>query len=219
MRERQVSNSAHPVSGRPSGKMETGQAGHRIFGSRTSPAESGAFGQARCHRLRRSFGFGGVGQDRVSARELRTRHGPRASAHDHVRRNRGFGRGSCRTRIRELRFLKSPRQGRGTHVPNPPSGEPSGLRPCRGATGDTIRVSAPTDSGGCGARTCPGDRASKPPIANGPFRRTRMRRDSGGRRQRRPPLSFGSSGPGRVRGVHHFPGQSSCRRPVSWQRA
>ena len=76
MRERQASNSAHPVPGRPSGNKGTGQAGHRIFGSGTSPAGSGAFGQAHCHRLRRSFGFGGVGQDRVSARELRTRQDP-----------------------------------------------------------------------------------------------------------------------------------------------
>ena len=85
--------------------LGTEQAGHRVFGSRTSPAESGAFGQAHCHRLRRSFGSGGVGQDRVSARELRTRHGPRASAHDHVRRNQGFGRGSCPKRIHRLRPL------------------------------------------------------------------------------------------------------------------
>jgi len=76
MLRRQASNSAQPETGRPSGRMGTGQAGHRIFGSRTSPAGSGAFGQAHCHRLRRSFGFGGVGQDRVSARELRTRQDP-----------------------------------------------------------------------------------------------------------------------------------------------
>jgi hypothetical protein len=111
----------------------TDQAGHRIFGSRTSPAESGVFGPARCHRLRRNFGSGGVGQDRVSARELRTRHGPRASAHDHVRRNQGFGRGSCRTRCRGLRSMTKPGQGSGTQVPNPPSGEPPGLRPCAGS--------------------------------------------------------------------------------------
>ena len=107
------------------------------------------------------------------------------------RRNQGFGRGSCRTRFLALRSLKTQRPGRGTRVPNPPSGEPPGLRPCRGATRGTLtRLRPRTDSGGCGARTCPGYRASKPPIAKGLLRRNRTRRDSGGRQQCRPPLLF-----------------------------
>ncbi len=65
-----------PAPDQRSSDRRNGQAGHRIFGSRTSPAESEVFEQARCHRLRRSFGSGGVGQDRVSARELRTRRNP-----------------------------------------------------------------------------------------------------------------------------------------------
>ena len=85
-----------------------------------------------------------------------------------VRRNRGFGRGSCRTREREFRLSGSPgqeterkfhirraanRQGSGP-VGEPP-GTPEGL--------------ARTDSGGCEARVRPGDRASKPPIAKARF--------------------------------------------------
>ena len=165
MRWRQASSSAHPgpmllregwnrlrTNGLRACGME--QAGHRLFGARTSPAESGAFGPARCHRLRRNFGSGGVGQDRVSARELRTRHGPRASAHDHVRRNQGFGRGSCPKRIHGLRPLMMPGLGRGTRVPNPPSGEPPGLRPCAGSPrGNRTRLRPRTDPGGSGART------------------------------------------------------------------
>jgi hypothetical protein len=101
----------------------------------TGPSGSGPARQkaglrsARCHRLRRSFGSGGVGQDRASARELRTRQGPRASAHGLARRNQGFGFGSCRTRNQGLRPEEPPRQGTGASAPNPLNGEPPGLRP------------------------------------------------------------------------------------------
>ena len=189
MRERQASNSAHPVPGRPSGNMGTGQAGHRIFGSRTSPAGSDAFGQAHCHRLRRSFGFGGVGQDRVSARELRTRQDPafrrmdlsggtEAPAEDPAGREIGASASKSPGQEAGRKFQirrAANRQGSGP-VGEPP-GAPSGLRPGR----------TPED---CGARFRPGYRASKPPIANGRFG-GRTQRDSGGRQRCRPPLLFG----------------------------
>ena len=199
MLRRQVSTSAQPGTGRPSGKRGTGQAGHRIFGSRTSPAESGTFGQARCHRLRRSFGFGGVGQDRVSARELRTRHGPRASAHDHARRNRGFGRGSRRTRMQS--FGSGGAEGReaGLTFQIRRAANWQGFGPVGEPPGDTRRASARTDSGGCGARTCPGYRASKPPIATGPFRRI---------------SNEGTVGPGSDAGPHYCLGEVGAAKAL-----
>jgi hypothetical protein len=109
LREAPIRNRDHlrvrtePAPDQRSSDRRNGQAGHRIFGSRTSPAESDVFGQARCHRLRRSFGSGGVGQDRASARELRTGMDPglrlmtmsggtKASAEDPARSEfTGFG--------------------------------------------------------------------------------------------------------------------------------
>lgn len=200
MLRRQASDSAHPGTGLPSGRMGTGQAGHRIFGSRTSPAGSGVFGQAHCHRLRRSFGFGGVGQDRVSARELRTRQDP------------AFRRMACQAEPR-LRPRILPEASSGASVFGGADGRERGRKfqirqaanwqgsgPVGEPPGDTIGASVPTDSGGCGARVRSGYRPSKPPIVKGPFRRTRTRRDSGGRQRCRPPLLFGGtlcSGEGR----------------------
>jgi hypothetical protein len=74
-------------------------------------------------RLRRGRAGPGFGPGAANG------HGPRASAHGHVRRNQGFGQGSCRKRFHGLRLMKTPGPGRGTQVPNPPSGEPPGLRP------------------------------------------------------------------------------------------
>lgn len=51
----------------------TGQAGHRTFGSRTSPAESGTSVRALPPVPGEASASSGVGQDRASARELRTR--------------------------------------------------------------------------------------------------------------------------------------------------
>ena len=145
---------------------------------------------ARCHRLRRTFGSGGVGQDRASARELRTRRDPglRLMARQAEPRLRprippdAISRASVhedadgREEGREFRIRRAAnRQGFG------PDGEPPG---------DTIRASARTDSGGRGAGTCPGYRPSKPPIAKGPLRRNRTRRDSGARQRCRAPLPF-----------------------------
>ena len=92
--------SAHPE---PSafGPGGTGQAGHRTFGFRTCPAESGTSVSAP-PPAENGLRPGSVGQDRVSARELRTGgprisvHGPpggtEASAEDPAGlRNRGFG--------------------------------------------------------------------------------------------------------------------------------
>jgi len=139
---------------RDTGSHDPGPARRKAMSS-DKRAATGAKGL----RLRR------VGQDRVSARELRTRHGPRASAHGHVRRNRGFGRGSCRTRFRGLRSMKTPGSGRGTRVPNPPSGEPPGLRPCAGSQrGPLTRLRPSTDSGDVGPGPCSGYRPRKSPL-------------------------------------------------------
>ena len=65
-------------------------------------------------------------------------------------------------------------------------------------------------------------RHSKPPNARRLASQARFQqRDSGGRRQRRPPLLFGVGlkAPVGVRGVHILSGQSSRCRPASWQRA
>lgn len=51
----------------------TGQAGHRAFGFRTSPAESGTSVRALPPVPGEASASSGVGQDRASARELRTR--------------------------------------------------------------------------------------------------------------------------------------------------
>ena len=124
----------------PSGEFGTG-AGPKAFGPEERPGRTpdpriqDQPGRKRCLRtsalpparkelrLRRGRAGPGFGPGAANG------HGPRASAHGHVRRNQGFGRGSCRTRIHGLRPMKTPRPGRGTRVPNPPSGEPPGLRP------------------------------------------------------------------------------------------
>jgi hypothetical protein len=83
---------------------------------------------ARCHRRGKGFGPLCVGQDRASARELRTGR-PRAQVHGLPGRPRGFGRGiSCRRRFRASAPGLSA-AGAGTPVPDLPSGEPPGLRP------------------------------------------------------------------------------------------
>jgi hypothetical protein len=129
---------------RPSGRRN-GQAGHRVFGSRTGPAGSEAFGQAHCHRLGRNFGSGGVGQDRASAWELRTRCGPRASAHGYAKAEPGLRpriqpdaisrasvheNGNGREAEREFQIRRAAnRQGFGPD--GEPAGKPERLRPGR----------------------------------------------------------------------------------------
>jgi len=194
MLRRQASTSAHRNPERPRAEREPAPdqrpSGRGTDRRDTGSSDSGPARQkarlrsARCHRLRRNFGSGGVGQDRVSARELRTQYGPRASAHGHARRNQGFGRGSCRTRLQGLRSMQTGKAGkrdassksaerrtaRASALTGSPRGNRNGLRPGM-------------DPGGRGVRACPDYRPSKPPITKGPLRRNRTRRDSGGRQQ------------------------------------
>jgi hypothetical protein len=102
---RERTASAAPDQG-PSGRRN-GQAGHRIFGSRTSPAESeasaGALPPARKElRFRKRSGRTGF---RSGSCEPGVDPGLRLMAMP--RRNQGFGRGSCRTRFRGLRPMKT----------------------------------------------------------------------------------------------------------------
>ena len=69
-----------------------------------------------------------VGQDRAWSRELRNRREPRASAHGSPGGTSGFGQGSRRLRHQGFGGGDG-KAGSGTRVPNPPSGEPPGLRP------------------------------------------------------------------------------------------
>ena len=164
---------------------------------------------ARCHRRNGSFGFrlcrAGPGFGPGAAKPA----GPRTSVHGLVRRNQGFG-----SRIPPERGPKASaggpaRTGSGTRVPNLPSGEPPGLRPCRGARrGNRIGLRPLSDSGGSGARASALVSAtSKPPCANAsPPRQGLTRRDSGGRQRCRPPLLFWGlplffTGPG-IRKMH-----------------
>ena len=227
MRWRQASESAHPepilLRGNSGPAPDQRPSGQRNGPGRTpDPRIQDQPGRKRCLRtsalpqaqkelrLRRGRAGPGFGAGAANG------HGPRASAHDHVRRNRGFGRGSCRTRLQRLRPAKPPGQGRGTRVPNPPSGEPPGLRPCAGSLRGNLKgLRLWTDSGGCGARTCPGYRPSKKPIAKGLLRRNRTRRDSGGRQRCRPPLLSGGR-----RAEVASPASHLCRHSsASWNPA
>ena len=170
----------------------TEQAGHRTFGSRTGPGGKRDFGQRNAtgdEELR----LGLAGQDRASARELRNPAGPRISVHglsggteasaedpagrgtpasadDPPRREEG-----CKSRIRRA----ANRQGFG------PDGEPAGKPEAASAANGPRRKRWPE----------PPVQAQRPrnrPARNAsPPRPGSTRRDSGGRRQRRPPLSFG----------------------------
>ena len=123
------------------------------------------------------FGPGAANRQDPGLRSMDLPGGTEASAKDPAGRDRGFGFGNAEA-------------GRGTQVPNLPSGEPPGLRPCRGARGETAGLRPRTDSGGSG-RLSPlsGHRPRNRPARNAsPPRLGSTRRDSGGRRQRRPPL-------------------------------
>jgi hypothetical protein len=63
----------------------------------------------RRHRKGRDFGSLSVGQDRVSARELRS-GGTQDFGPWTARQNQGFGRGSCRKRCQRLRPEETPGQ-------------------------------------------------------------------------------------------------------------
>ena len=183
-----------PSEPRAFGLGGTGQAGHRTFGFRTSPAESGTSVSAP-PPAEKGFGLGSVGQDRASARELRTRQDPglrsmdlpggtEASAEDPAGRGtEGFG-----SRIRQggKRNASSESAKRRTARASALSGSPRGNLESgfgRGWTPEEAGSEPP-------ARMPP----SKPPSAERlPPRPGSTRRDSGGRRQRRPPLSVNRS--------------------------
>jgi hypothetical protein len=111
------------------------QRGTGPSGPMNPPAESGISVSALPPVEPWASARGSSGQDRASARGLRNRRTQGFGSWT-ARQNRGFGRGSCRMRNRGFR-RGTARAGSGTQVPNLPSGEPSGLRPCRGARGET----------------------------------------------------------------------------------
>ena len=110
---------------------------------RTCPAEAGRK-SARCNRRTQGFGSAIVGQDRASARNCAT------AGQDASLRNAEVDPG-LRPGNLPSTAEASPRHGRagtGTPVPDLPKGETSGLRPWRGACGETGgSASFPKDSG------------------------------------------------------------------------
>lgn len=123
------------ISRRPSGRREVERAGprdlrvqglsggKRDLGRRAATGGPSGFGP-RIFRAVKGFG--------PALRNRRTQGFGSGTA----RQNRGFGRGSCRERNRGF-GRGTAGAGSGTQVPNLPSGEPPGLRPCRGARGET----------------------------------------------------------------------------------
>ena len=180
-----------PAPDQGSSDRRNGQAGHRISRSRTSPAESDVLGRARCHRLRRSFGSGGVGQDRVSARELRTRRNPglrlMARQAEPRLRPRILPDAESRTSVRETARARKRnassesaerRTARASALTGSLRGNPKGfgLKGLRRMRGRDLSRLPP----------------SKKPIAEGLLRRNRTRRDSGARQRCRAPLLSGA---------------------------
>jgi len=68
------------------------QTGRNQASACSCPAEAGRK-SARCHRWKQGFGSGTIGQDRVSARELRNGR-PRTQVHGLSRQSPGFGQGN-----------------------------------------------------------------------------------------------------------------------------
>jgi hypothetical protein len=138
----------------------TGQAGHRTFGSRTSPAESGTSVRApppgeKELRLRICRAGPGFGSGAAKRRE------PRASAHGTVRRNErlrpfdpagrgtgGFGRRNRQGGKRDFGSKFAKRRTAGASAPSgSPRGNRKGLRlwmdPGGGSAGTSVPVRAP----------------------------------------------------------------------------
>lgn len=190
MRKRQASKSAQTVFRTPVRKTGR-QVGTQVP---ICPAEAGRK-SARCHRrtgLARPSGRTGL---RLGSCEPA---GPRIPIH-------GLPQAEPRLRPRippptgpRLRLSESQGAGTGTQVPDLPSGEPPGPRPCAGSPRGTPKErKLRTDPGGIGAGT-PGSGLivprSFPELTPGRKAR-RRRRDSGGWRRRQPPLLF----PGQAR--------------------
>lgn len=110
----------------------TGQAGHRTFGSRTSPAASGISISAS-PPAEKGFGLDRSGRTgfRPGSCEMAD---PGFRSMD-ARRTRGFGRGSRRLRNRGLRLYGTAKAGSGTRVPNRQAANRQGFGPGRGAGG------------------------------------------------------------------------------------
>ena len=167
----------------------TGQAGHRTFGFRTSPAESGTSVSApppaeeglrlRICRAGPGFGPGAAKPADPGFRSMDRQAEPEASAEDPA--VSGTEASALGPRWRE--------EGREFQIRR--SGEPPGLRPWSGSPrGNRI---------GFGRGRTPEEAAPEPPVQAPPSRNRparnaspprlgSTRRDSGGRRQRRPPL-------------------------------
>lgn len=118
------------------GREEPDQARHRTFGFKDLPRRKAGFRSARRHRRKRAsarIGRAGPGFGPGAANRRTQRFGAWT-----VRRNQGLrpedpagcGDGGFGFRNREGRNEKR-------KLFDPPRGEPSGLRPCRGACGET----------------------------------------------------------------------------------
>jgi len=178
------------------------------FGSGLARRKAG-LRSTRRHRTGRDFGPGSAGQDRVSARELRNRRNPGFRSMD-CQAEPGLRPGILPEAWSRASAGDDARGGRRTSVRNPPSGEPPGLRPCRGASGETFNRASAQLRGlrrkraRASARvTCLETSLREKPS---PPRQGPTRRDSGGWRKRQPPFIL------RV-----VCGRSSQPRPASWQ--
>jgi hypothetical protein len=239
MRKRQVSKA--PIGLQATfGHVGNHQAGHRTFGFRTSPAESGTSVNApppaekelrlRICRAGPGFGPGAAKPADPGLRSMTVRRNPR-----------------LRPRIppsSEPKLRPRDRDGGKRDVSSkPPNGEPPGLRPWSGSPrGNRLRLRPDKDPGGSGAGT-PGSGAA---TRNRPMRDASPPRlgfskgtvgaggNAGPHYCSGPGASFGkvetgfphrrcdhngSKAPVGVRGVHILSGQSSRCRPASWQRA
>ena len=219
MRKRQVSKAPTGLQA-TFGYVGIHQAGHRTFGFRTSPAESGTSVSA-------------PPPERKELRLLNCRAGP------------GFGPGAAKPAdpgLRSMAVRRNPRLwprippssepelrprdrdgGKRDVSSEPPNGEPPGLRPWSGSPrGNRLRLRPEKDPGGSGART-PGSGAA---TRNRPTRDASPPRLGSGRGT---VGAGGNAGPHYCSGLSpapvacllrsHFRGQSSRCRPASWHRA
>jgi hypothetical protein len=218
MRKRQASSSAHRFSKPAFGHEGSHQAGHRIFGFRTSPAESETSVSApppesealrrRTDRAGPGFGPGAakIGGPRISVHGRQAE--PEASAEDPAINGSEASAEGPRWGEEGREFQTAEwRTARASALVGEPAGKP-------------LPVSA---GNGPRRKRCKNPRFmrrhSKPPSAGRLASQARFQqRDSGGRRQRRPPLLFGARLELHSSGVRHA-GQSSRARPASWQRA
>src|SRR3954462_15590431 len=157
MRKRQASKSAHDFQA-AFGHVGSHQGGHRTFGFRTSPAESGTSVSApppARKALRRRICRAGPGFGPGAAKPADP--GLRSMA---VRRNQGFGRGARHQRNRSF-GRGTAMGGRGTRVPNRRTANRQGFGPGRGARGET--------GSGFGRKRTPEEAAPGPPVQASPL--------------------------------------------------